>query len=483
MDGVSREYSAVTDSEGNFQIDSIQPGDYRVTLERNGLVSTHHRARGYSSTFVSLTPGQELDRLLFRMLPAGVIHGKITDEDGDPIPDVPVTALSPSNSRALARGVTNDLGEYRISGLQDGKYFVLAEAERQPIGTVTHSDEAKSYAPTFYPGTMDRDEAAKVEVHPGDEVGVNFSLVTSRTFKVHGAVAGVAVPKPPEGPGTESPMVVLRGAGDGQRQIFAEHVLPNKTFEITGVFPGSYRAYLVSGPSWPVTTGQTIEVRGADVNGVQLSPEPVSQIHGQFRMDTGQKVDWSQLNVLIDADERDMSNPLGTKVLKDGSFSVEAPAGSYHVWVTSNSNTEAWRDFFMQEVIVNGKDVGDSGFAVAGSAVSLEIVASAKGSAIEGNVSDDEGKAAPDIQVVCIPDANRRKRREIYQQVKTDRHGHFAIRGLNAGEYQVFTLEDAVDNITDPDFVSTHEALGQSVQLGPAEHKAVTLKLAADIQP
>src|SRR5436190_16010477 len=39
VDGVSREYSAVTDSEGNFQINAVPPGDYRVALERNGFVS------------------------------------------------------------------------------------------------------------------------------------------------------------------------------------------------------------------------------------------------------------------------------------------------------------------------------------------------------------------------------------------------------------------------------------------------------------
>lgn len=200
--------------------------------------------------------------------------------------------------------------------------------------------------------------------------------------------------------------------------------------------------------------------------------------------DTDRKPDWSQLNVQIDPDERDGStNPVVGKVAKDGSFTLEVPAGSYHVVVTSNSNLEGWSDFIVKEVLLNGKDVGDSGFSLVGGMTSLEIVASGQGSTIEGNVVDEDGKPVPDVPVVCIPDASRRKRRDIYQQVQTDRQGHFALRGLNPGEYQVFPLQDDAEDVTDPDFVRAHEAIGQSVKLGRGERKAVVLKLAAESEP
>jgi hypothetical protein len=199
---------------------------------------------------------------------------------------------------------------------------------------------------------------------------------------------------------------------------------------------------------------------------------------------TDRNPDWSQLNVQIDPDERDGStNPVVGKVAKDGSFTLEVPAGSYHVVVTSNSNLEEWRGFIVKEVLLNGKDVGDSGFSLAGGMTSFEIVASSQGSTIEGTVVDEDGKPVPNVPVVCIPDASRRARRDIYQQVQTDRQGHFDLRGLNSGEYQLFTLEDDAEDITDPEFTRTHEALGQSVKLGPGERKGVVLKLAAESQP
>lgn len=169
------------------------------------------------------------------------------------------------------------------------------------------------------------------------------------------------------------------------------------------------------------------------------------------------------------------------KVAKDGSFKVEnVPAGNYHAIVTSNSNSEAWRDYISKEVIVNGKDVGDSGFSTTGGVTSIDIVVSAKGGTITGTVVDDKDAPIADVQVVCIPDASRRKRRDIYQEAQTDQRGHFVLRGLNPGEYQVFALDDPVGDISEPEFVRTHETLGQTVKLDEGARQTISLKMATE---
>lgn len=487
--GSQQQYAAVTDPQGHFQIEGVQPGDYRVTLERNGFVSTNRRSRTYSSASLTIAAGQDVTGLLFRMLPAGVIEGKILDDDGDPLRGAEVTAVAAANQNAVSGGQSNDLGEYRITGLPSGEYVVMAQSGQQPTLINLKPREPKVYAPTFYPGTTDRRQATKIQVHAGDEVGANFNLVPSKTFTVRGSVSGIATQRPQNTNDPGEATVVLYPLEGQVGQQFQGPLLTNATFEVGGVLPGSYNAQVIapSPDGWsPIRTSQTIEVRDADVDGVQLSPEPPSQIHGQFRMDTnnGQIPNWTQLNIQIDPDDRENSDgPFAGSVAKDGSFTLQVPAGNYHVVVTSNSNGESWRDFIVKEVLLNGTDVGDSGFSLAGGLTSLEIVASAQGSTIEGNVVDEDGKPVPNIPVVCIPDASRRKRRDIYQQVTTDRQGHFALRGLNPGEYQVFTQDDAADDISDPDFVSEHQALGQSVQLDSGERKAIVLKLPAENQP
>jgi hypothetical protein len=52
---------------------------------------------------------------------------------------------------------------------------------------------------------------------------------------------------------------------------------------------------------------------------------------------------------------------------------------------------------------------------------------------------------------------------------------------LNPGEYKVFALDADVDRdgITDPEFVSAHESLGQTIKLAEDERKSIVVKLAA----
>lgn len=106
---------------------------------------------------------------------------------------------------------------------------------------------------------------------------------------------------------------------------------------------------------------------------------------------------------------------------------------------------------------------------------------SANGATVEGVVTDDKDRPASDVQVICIPDANRRERHDLYQLASADYRGHFSLRGMNPGEYRVFALDADVDDaeITDPEFVRTHESLGQTVKLEEGEHKSIVLMLSA----
>ena len=82
-----------------------------------------------------------------------------------------------------------------------------------------------------------------------------------------------------------------------------------------------------------------------------------------------------------------------------------------------------------------------------------------------------------DAEVVVIPEATRQKRRDLYQQGTTDQHGHFKLPGLNPGEYTVIALEDLEDDYRDPEFLKSHEGIGQTIHLEEGEHKSISLRL------
>ena len=421
------------------------------------------------------------------MRPAGVIKGKIVDEDGDAVPGIGVSAVSASgrDMESNVNATTNDLGEYRIAGLPEGKFLVIAQPQAEMIASGSRPSQEKVYAPTYYPGNLDRSQAATIDVHAGDEATASFNLISSRIFTVKGRVFGL---KPTAQPTATAPrrMLQVNGQGsativlertDGQNSSHGAAIEADGSFEIQGVLPGSYNARISSEHLNHVRASQTIEVRDADIDGVQLTTESSVEMHGRFRMDDGRKMDWRQVQIMIDPDDRKQSDgPLMARMQADGSFVVpNAQPGNYHVVVTSSS--ALLRDYIVKEVNVDGKEVGDSGLSITGGASFLDIVGSAKGSAIEGTAVDDEGKPIPDMQVVCIPDATRRKRHDIYQQVQTDQRGYFSLRGLNAGEYQVFALDDAPGDITDQDFVSAHDGQGETVTVEAGERKSVVLKL------
>ena len=65
----------------------------------------------------------------------GVITGKITDSDGEPMPNVKVTLLSDALSRNSVSTITDSEGSFRIPGLSPGVYKVVATIEGyyQPV--------------------------------------------------------------------------------------------------------------------------------------------------------------------------------------------------------------------------------------------------------------------------------------------------------------------------------------------------------------
>jgi Carboxypeptidase regulatory-like domain len=474
--------SGLTDAEGRFRIKGVPAGEYQVSLEKTGFVAGGRTSQKDSSQRISLAQGQQLDGLLFRVLPAGVIMGKIIDAQGDPLGNVHVAAVSMAGISGGAE--TNDLGEYRIAGLSSGKYFVLAQATDAAPPAQKTNEAGRVFAPTFFPGTMNRGQAVSLDLHPGDAAEASFGLITTRTFSVRGQVATVPGPSR-NGQNPRPAAVTLRPGGMPLVTEFSGEIKKDGTFEISGVVPGTYDVSITSpdGDSLrPVRGTDIVEVRESDVDDLRLAPQPLGEVHGRIRMDDNEPFNWTQLNVSLDSDDGDQDSYLSVNVAKDGTFKIESvPVGNYDVVVSAGSNN--LRDYFVKEVNVNGADAADSGFATGPGISMVEVVASARGGTIVGTVVDGDNKTVSDVQVFCAPDASRQKRPDVYQQVLTDRRGQFSLRGLNSGDYTVFVLNGEPSDVNDPDFFQAHETEGQSVRLNEGEQKTLTLKFSWNSTP
>jgi len=230
--------------------------------------------------------------------------------------------------------------------------------------------------------------------------------------------------------------------------------------------------------------GNAIEVSNAPVEGLRLQPEAGGQVRGKFRLDTGQKLDWTQLTVaLIPAEEHGaevaweggMDIPTISSVNTDGTFELKnVPGGNYQLMVGAKSDD--LRDYFTKSINLEGRDVADSGFPVRPEPW-LDVVISGNGASIAGTVVDGNGQPIANATVVDVPSAEHRMRSDLYQRDTTDDSGHFRLRGLNPGKYTVLAFEELQGDVRQPDFMKSYGARGEIVQLDEGTRKSVVLKL------
>ena len=110
---------------------------------RNGYVSLQF---GQQRPFergrpLEIANGQMIDRVDFALSRGSVISGRVTDVLGEPVPGIHMLAMRyrymPTGDRQLVpaspsgsfKTVTNDLGEFRVSGLMPVLYLLSANPD------------------------------------------------------------------------------------------------------------------------------------------------------------------------------------------------------------------------------------------------------------------------------------------------------------------------------------------------------------------
>jgi len=479
-------YETITDQAGQFKVETVEPGEYTVRLERSGYAADAKTKRDKT---VKVIAGQDTKDLVFQMLAAAVISGKIVDFEGDPVPNVDVMAIASSgtlatgSAGALARGATNDLGEYRIADLSPGKYIVRATPPKSQVPSANEKDAANGrlvYVNTYFPGTLDELQAAAVEVSAGGTATASFAVLASHAYRVSGTVTGV---------GAQGMAQLMLSSKNGQGE--EQNLAPGGKFDFPNVLPGTYHAQVImisfgngQSPQIKMRTIRTpVEVNGSDVVGLQLQLDAGGDVSGKFRVEGDEKINWSELNVSLLAVAEGEEEPGGLQVAftqpagvqEDGSFVIkDAPGGNCQLAVGARS--EKFRDYYTKSVLLGGREVVDTGFAVSPGTI-LEVVVSAKGAGIEGTVVDREGKPAAGASVVSIPGGGKLGRPDAYQYARADDSGHFVMRGMNPGEFMVLAFEELQGNYRAPEFAKKYEGKGEKVELDEGGKKSMVVKL------
>jgi protocatechuate 3,4-dioxygenase beta subunit len=426
--------------------------------------------------------------LLFRLIPSAVIAGRILDEDGEPLPSVNVSAVHEiyhEGKRTVATSTvaaSNDLGEYRLFGLPPGRYFITAVYPQWNRfgGSGASYDRAETeehgYAKMFYPGTAEAAKAIPLTIKAGEQLtSIDILMRQVRVYHVRGYVYNRLTKKVPADPNVYLTSKNRRFEWDfGDQQSTAEK--KDGSFDISEVLPGPY----VLTTYWfdegkPITACVPVDVGNADVDGIALTLGPGVDISGHIIWDGQPSLDANELNVAPKPADTRWSfwgassspvDPTNSFVLKD------VGEGAYFAELYGLS-----KDCYIKELRYGPSSALDDGFTVTRSApATLEITVSSRGARIQGTVSDEDGLSAAGVQVVLVPEDSRRTVHRLYKSGSTDQYGHFNLRGIPPGDYELFSWEEVESGAwEDPEFLKPFEDKGEKTSVQAGEVKNINL--------
>jgi hypothetical protein len=458
-------------------------------------------------------------------MPAGTISGRVFDRDGEPMANVNVEALKYSYQEGqrvlnvVQTGRTNDLGEYRLFWLQPASYFVSATPPEGQRGALTNpaavagpgiggavgdiggnrggggrgrgggptpppapqaarDDQAtEGYIPVYYPGTIDAQSAAPIDLAAGIVFsGVDLTVTPVRTLRIQGQVINGATGQPARNANIN--LVPIQRAANGSRRggirapgnLRSRNIDDQGGFEIRGVVPGSYELLgVLNDRNNRMTASLPLEVGNSDVRNVSLVIMPGFTLTGRVNIEGQQpgsgNQDLPKIRVMLrpDSAAQIAGAPPASGVQADGTFTLQQVGrDDYRLTVSGMP-----RNAYVKTARYGATDILNEGLRLDRQPTGpLEIVLGAKTGTADGTVQNDKQEASANVTVVVIPDVRLRNRLDLYRTTSTDATGHFHIEGIPPGDYRVFAWEEVETGAwQDPDFIRNFENRGRPVRI------------------
>ena len=457
---------ATTDAEGRFAFDNLPPGRFRLSAEKTGFAPQEFGARVYGrpGTVLALDRGMQLKGLALRITPQGAVSGKVTDEDGDPIAGAAVQLLRTSyiegRPQLTATGFTqtNDLGEYRIFGVNPGRYYLSASTAR------SFDKKDDNFAPTYFPGTIDPAVAGRLEIIAGLQLrSIDLTLRKTPVLNVKGKFSG-----PGHEQSTRSGTMQLYPRGlIGLAALMRNFTTIRGTagvFEFPNVLPGSYvlvadqaedkdKHYFARIP---------VEVGNSSIDDLHVTLSEGVEIQGRIRMEGQADVSLAGAMVFLRPRDVQTGANVNTRIKPDGTFTLASvPPGWHRVNLVTLPPA-----LYLKSIRYGQDDALLNGFNATGPN-QLEIVLSSKGGAVDGQTTAG-------ARVGLIP---RSGLPEYYKVTTADGDGRFAFRGVAPGDYVLLASEEIdAGRFSDPELLTQFESSGEAVSIKEGSRETKQLK-------
>ena len=264
---------AFTGGDGRFQVADIAEGMVWISAQRPGYFDTCSVSNSpYCGSLSGRKVGPGTNDFRVALTPGSKISGTVLDTDGEPVEGLQVQLIGEqiANGRKqwMARGSasTDDNGFYKMSEQQPGKVVACTTSKTlQPFST----GDSETYPPRCYPAGTDVASAQIIDLAPGQDAQVDFTVGVVRGFNISGMITGA---------GQQTGIRAwTEGAGglDAAVENF-RHRPATGQFVIRGVPNGSWRFHFQTndGQGKQLEAVEEITVNGADVTGLQIALQP-----------------------------------------------------------------------------------------------------------------------------------------------------------------------------------------------------------------
>jgi len=477
--GQQEPLSTTSDAEGRWEFRGLALGEYHVSCQKAGYVIADGRSVGLTNARQERT----IDLALFR---GGVLTGRVTDADGDPVADAQVMVFRPvPTGRGQMRwenhggNGTDDRGDFRLYGLPPGEYILGA----QPQDPTRRPQQKVTPVLTFFPGTPDPNQAQRITIDVASEFSdLVFALQSLPTVTIRGRVT------PAPGQMGTSFVHLMRSDDDSMPDAGnarTSQIAADGTFEIPAVPSGTYRlnaiAARVSGE--PRFGAVEVAVNDQDISGIVVATQGPTIVRGRVVLTPGGATLPGPIGIGASSISQTRFVGYGTEgaVAKpDGTFELNVfqPPVKLYAQVPANG----WHQ---SSIRWKGNDISGGLIFEPGQIVEgVEITLRQTTSRVTGSVSGMERTGEDDEGTVIVfrngPDDDQPAGAGIVALAPI-REARFSAGPLPAGDYQVVAIRTPRRELFErPEVIEILRARAVEVSLGNGDNKSVTLTLVTD---
>lgn len=401
----------LTDGTGAFSFTGLPAGPHSFRVERNGYLTVMFPEQGRmvrgGSQPIILAPGESREDLAIQIFRGGSISGRVMDAYGEPLDGAAVMLLGVARQRSGVRAMvqTNDLGEFRLSRLQPGRYMLMVKVQMGFQGGDPGEEPLPQPLPTYYPGSLKREEARVIAVNRGEAIsGLEMTLLDGLPSIVQGMVVV------PDGQAHSGGSVTARLARDYSGMDGGSQVRPDGSFRLQ-LPPGEYflETRLRTGPMNQPSRPENELFGSTRVNVVGGGVESVAILVGRGATASGRVVfegsrppppSPGSARVPIYSSEGQTCQTGQATIAPDWSFKVDGLIGTCGI-----SSRPVFGGWMLKSVMFRGENVTEEPFAFQPDQhyPDVQIVVTDRRTNVELRVSDEHGQITREFVAIAFP--------------------------------------------------------------------------------